>query len=99
VKKRLKQAEQHLKKNNHKEFHAALSRVLIGYISDRYNLDVGLLTNVDIVDELAKRNVSEEIVRRLNDLLNQCDMRFSPGMKCENPQELFDEARELLDEL
>jgi len=99
VRKGLEEAQHHLKNDDEKAFHAALSKVILGYIGDRYNLDTGSMMNQDIMEELKQRNISEETIRKLGNLLNQCDMRFSPGMKCENPQTLFLMVRDLLGEL
>jgi hypothetical protein len=99
VRKRLKEAEQHLMKGNKKEFHATLSKVMLGYIGDRYNLDVGSMTNEDIEQELRRRDVGDGLINRLHNLLTQCDMRFSPGMKYEDPKVLLQTVRELLAEL
>jgi len=99
LRKRLKEAEQHLKEHSEKAFHAALSRVLLGYIGDRYNLDVGSMTNEDITEELKQRDVSEDTVRKITDLLNECDMRFSPGMRCADPNALFNRVKRLLSEI
>jgi hypothetical protein len=100
AKKRLKQAERYLKKSDEKAFHAALSKVVLGYIGDRYNLDVGALTKDDIIRDLRKQHVREESIDTFSRLLDQCDIiRFSPGMTCDNPRELLDMTRKLLSTL
>jgi hypothetical protein len=100
VRKRLKQAERFLKKNDEKAFHAALSKVILGYIGDRYNLDVGALTKDEIIQEMRKRNIRDENIAMFIQLLDQCDIiRFSPGMTCDNPRELLDNTKKLLSTL
>jgi hypothetical protein len=99
VRQGLREARKYLKSNNEKAFHAALSKVLLGYIGDRYNLDVGSMTNDDIMAELKRRNIDAAAVDNLDELLVQCDMRFSPGMKCEAPQMLLKTVEELIRKL
>jgi hypothetical protein len=99
LKKRLNEVKQHLMKNRETEFRAALSRVLLGYIGDRYNLDVGALTNEGMIEELRNRQVSVETIKDLEYLLDQCDMRFSPGMKCDDPRLLYERTTELIGRL
>ena len=96
---RLNEVKQHLMKNREKEFHAALSRVLLGYIGDRYNLEVGALTNEGIIQELRVRQVPAETIKDLEYLFNQCDMRFSPGMKCDDPRMLYEKTKALIAKL
>ncbi len=97
VRKRLKEAERCLKKNDEKAFHAALSKVILGYIGDRYNLDVGALTKEEIVREMKSRNIQEEHIQTFTQLLDQCDIiRFSPGMTCDDPKDLLEKTKKLL---
>jgi hypothetical protein len=60
VKRRLKQAEQLLKKHDEKGFHAELSRALLGYLGDRLNLDTHALTR----EQLRPRSPSARWPRR-----------------------------------
>ncbi len=97
LRKRLKEAERYLKKNNEKEFHAALSKIILGYVGDQYNLDVGALTKGQLIEELNARKIRKEIISKIMELLNQCDIvRFSPGMECKEPRELYKKTKEIL---
>lgn len=93
---RMREAENELKKRNEKGFYGALSRVLLGYIGDRYNLDVGSLTTGDLIGELEKRGVSADNTKRLSELLMECDLRFLPEIRTENPRLLLQKAKELI---
>ncbi|UCG31086.1 MAG: protein BatD [candidate division WOR-3 bacterium] len=99
LKSRLNEARRHLVKNREKEFHAALSRVLLGYIGDRYNLEVGALTNESIIEALRDREIEEDKIAELEYLLAQCDMRFSPDTKCDDPGVLYEKAKKLISRL
>jgi hypothetical protein len=99
LKRRLNEVRECLREKREKEFYAAVSRVLLGYVGDRYNLDVGTLTNEGIIDALRKRDVPAETIKDLSYLLDQCDMRFSPGMKCDDPRELYEKTKALIAKL
>lgn len=96
---RMKEAENELKKGNEKGFYGALSRVLLGYIGDRYNLDVGSLTTGDLIGELEKRGVSADNRKRLSELLMECDLRFLPETRTANPRLHLQKARDLISDL
>jgi hypothetical protein len=100
VRKGLKEAENYLKNNKETEFLGTLSRILLGYIGDRFNLDIGALTKEQLIEALHDKMIKEETIKRIDNLLSQCDMvRFSPDMKCKNPKELFKETKKVLNEL
>lgn len=99
VRQGLRVAQQHLNSGDEKAFHAALSRLLLGYIGDRYDLDTGAMTNDDIMDELKRRDVDASILKRLEEILTQCDMRFSPGIVCEDSKKLYQMVREVINKL
>jgi hypothetical protein len=100
VKKNLGAAQQALKQGRIPEFLDLLSRVLLGYVGDRFNIDPGALTKEQLISILRDRGVDEDILQQLNDLLHHCDvMRYSPDMTCENPGELYTTARNLLNKL
>ncbi len=96
VRQGFKQAQQYLKAGDDKEFHAALSKVVLGYIGDRYDLDIGRMTNDEVLALLEEKRIDKEILRKLKELLHQCDMRFSPGIEFEEPQRLVRTVKELI---
>lgn len=101
VKKRLKQAEIQLKKNERQDFYCSLSQAIIGYAGDIFNLDAQTLTQDQIRAELLKRKVPVETVDTLIDIINQCDhARFSPAATTfKDPGELLKRTRETLTKL
>lgn len=99
LKRRMKEAEDELRRGNEKEFCGALSRVLLGYIGDRYDLDVGSFTTRDLIAELARKGVNAASAERLSGLLLACDMRFRPGPSTENARSMLQQARDLIREL
>ena len=99
VRQGMKEAQQYLKAGDDKEFHAALSKVVLGYIGDRYDLDIGRMTNEEVLALLEDKKISNEILHNLKELLHRCDMRFSPGIEFEEPQKLFQMVKELIGRL
>jgi hypothetical protein len=100
VRKRLAEAERLLAAGNEREFHAALSRAIIGYAGDRFNLEAFGMTGEQMRVELEQRGVGGEAVAALLGLVGDCDAaRFSPGtMQC-TPRDTLERARALLEAL
>ena len=98
VRRRLKQAEQLLKKHDEKGFHAELSRAVLGYLGDRLNLDTPALTREQLRAALAERAVASTTIEALFDVVDRCEVaRFSPGEGgARDPQKLFDAARDVM---
>ncbi len=97
---RIREAETALRKNDMIAFHSSIARSLEGYVGDRFNLDTGALTIEQIVDELKTRNVPPNLIDDLINIITQCDQsRFSRDVKCENPNELINRAKQLIKEL
>ena len=104
VKRRLRQAEQLLKKRDEKGFHAELSRALLGYLGDRLNLDTHALTREQLRSALAERAVAAETIDALFGIVDRSEVaRFSPDAASpgapaaeRDPRKLFDAARDVM---
>ena len=97
VKRRLKQAEQLLKKHDEKGFHAELSRALLGYLGDRFNLDTPALTRDQLRSALTERAVANPTIDALFEVVDRCEVaRFSPEAASRDPRKLFAEARDVM---
>ena len=107
VKRRLKLAEQLLRKQDERGFHAELSRALLGYLGDRFNLDTHALTRDQLRAALAERSVVPATVDALFDVVDRCEVaRFSPDAPGpaspgapateRDPRQLFDAARDVM---
>src|SRR5262249_53372463 len=101
VRRRLKTAEQWLRKQDDRGFHEELSRALIGYIGDRFNIDTHALTRDQLRAELARHEVAPETVASILDIMNRCEIaRFSPGFATgEGPERLFETVRSVMGKL
>lgn len=98
VRKRLKDAETLLKKQDEKGFYAELSRAVMGYVGDRFNIDSQALTRDQLRAELDRLRVAPAIATDLIAIVDQCEIaRFSPGMAgTGDARALFTKTRDLL---
>lgn len=101
VKKRLKAAEKLLQDDPRQEFFAVLFQAVLGYVGDRYNLDVHALSKDQLKAGLLQLNLAPGLVNKIIEIIEQCDIaRFSPGQAAyKTPRELFERSREILSQL
>lgn len=80
ARKRLKTAGRFLKENNSQPFFEELLRAVWGYLSDRLLIAVSDLNRNNAKSELLKRNVPEEDVERLMEIISDCEFaRYAPS--------------------
>ncbi|OFY13955.1 MAG: hypothetical protein A2X02_09035 [Bacteroidetes bacterium GWF2_29_10] len=97
AKKRLKTANKFLQENNSAEFYNEVSKALEGYIGDKLNISISELNKDNIIASLSKRNVQDEYINKLIELLNECEFaRFAPQTSSETLHNTFDKASELI---
>lgn len=100
VRKRLAAATRLLKEGNEREFYAALSRAVTGYVGDRFNLEAFGMTQEQLRAELDARAVELDTVNALLALVSTCDAaRFAPGAAQCSPPETLERARSVLEKL
>lgn len=77
--KRLKQAGEYLDKSLYTAFYEELHKALIGFISDKLNMDMSEISKDNIASALTEGGVSEEQTKAFTDLLDACEFaRYSP---------------------
>ena len=95
--KRLSQAGEFLSKNLHTAFYEELHRALLGYISDKLNMDVAEMTKDNISAALQERGISEGLASEFNNLLDACEFaRYSPSGGHDAMNEHFKSALETI---
>jgi hypothetical protein len=101
VRRRLRHAETLLKKNDEKGFYAELTRAVMGYVGDRFDLDSHALTRDQLRAELDRVQVAPEVSTALIGIVDQCEIaRFSPGVAGSgDARALFARTRDLLGRL
>ncbi len=91
--KRLKVARKLLSDNKKNEFYEEMMRALYGYFGDKLSIPVANLSKDNIEDELKRRNVAEENVNQVIELLDDCEFaRYAPGDDEGRMDRLYDQA-------
>ena len=98
MKKRFREATECLTQKREKDFYAALSRAVFGYVGDRFNIPATGMTKEQLIEDLTKRGLAEELLSRLIFTVETCDAaRFSPALVADvDAQKLLAETKELL---
>ena len=95
--KRLAQAGGYLDKNLYTAFYEELHKALIGFISDKLNMDMSEISKDNISSALTEGGVSEELTRDFTDLLDACEFaRYSPDGGNDAMRSHYDEALKVI---
>ncbi len=93
ARKRLRNAERHLDDGNDEMFYEEIYKALWGGISDKFNIQLSLLSSDTIRQHLEEKKVDEELRRRILQTLSDVDFaRFAPGDSSVKKQTIYDEA-------
>lgn len=77
--KRLSVAQGYLDKNLYTAFYEELHKALLGFISDKLNIDLADMSKENISSALVSNGVSEEMSASFTDLLDACEFaRYAP---------------------
>ena len=97
ARKRLKTAEKLLGQNKKEEFYVEISRVLWGYMSDKFKIPLAQLSMDTVEAKLKEKNLSDESIRDFLDTLNQCEFaRFAPGDSSQMMQDMYELSRQFI---
>lgn len=97
---RLKLAEDYLGKDLYTAFYEELHRALLGFISDKLNMDMTDLNKENIASALLERGAGEEQTKSFTDLLDACEFaRYAPDAGHEAMRAHFDGAVESISSL
>ena len=95
--KRLKQAGEYLDKNLYTAFYEELHKALIGFVSDKLNMDMSEISKDNIASALTEGGVSEEQTKAFTDLLDACEFaRYSPDGGNEAMRSHYDAALKVI---
>ena len=95
--KRLKLAGEYLDKNLYTAFYEELHKALIGFVSDKLNMDMSEISKDNIASALTEGGVSEEQTKAFTDLLNACEFaRYSPDGGNEAMRSHYDAALKVI---
>lgn len=95
--KRLKLAGEYLAKNLYTAFYEELHKALIGFVSDKLNMDMSEISKDNIASALTEGGVSEEQTKAFTDLLDACEFaRYSPDGGNEAMRSHYDAALKVI---
>ena len=98
--KRLKVARKLMKENRKNEFYDEMMRALYGYFGDKLSIPVAQLSKDNIESELKRRNVTEEPVKQVIGLLDDCEFaRYAPGDDTGRMDRLYDQAAAVISQI
>ncbi len=93
ARKRLAVAGDFLRKNLCSAFYEELHSALLGYVSDKLNMDLTELSKDNIGEQLEKNGVDETVARNFVGLLDSCEYaRYSPDQGPESMNEHYSMA-------
>ena len=80
ARKRLLQAEDFLRKDLYTAFYEELHRALLGYVSDKFNMDAADMSKDNISGKLSESGVDKAVADDFVSLLDACEYaRYAPG--------------------
>ena len=75
------------------EFYEQLHKAMMGYVADKLNIPLSELTGDSIREELAKREVDDETIRRCSEVISTCEFaRYAPSADDQAMDKLYHEA-------
>ncbi len=97
--KRLAEARGHIDAGERNAFYEAIFKAMYGYISDKLNIPVSELSKESITSMLANKQVSNESVQTLVEVLDECEMaRFAPVTNMPE-QQFYQKAGDIMNKI
>lgn len=98
--KRLKEASAALKTHNEAAFYEAVHKAVLGYVSDKLNLQRSELTADNLKEQLAQHSVNEELIAQAADVISTCEFaRYAPSGDNAAMDTLYGRAVDTIDKL
>ena len=96
----MKLAGKLLAENKKNEFYDEVLKALWGYISDKLNIPVSMLSKDNIEAELAKYGVSDELIADFIRALNECEFaRYAPGNENEAMDKVYTASIDIISKM
>ena len=90
-------AQDCLKQGNSRDFYNEISKALLGFVSDKYNIPKVDLTKDNVRQQLAAQQIAPEKIDSLVAVLQTCEMAVFGGMTNEESMEkVYKESEELI---
>jgi len=98
--KRLKDAAEFLKNHQVSAFYESVHKAILGYVADKLSMPLSEMTGDSIREELAKRNVDNDLIQRCSDVLSTCEFaRYAPSSDDSAMDKLYEEASDTIDQM
>jgi hypothetical protein len=98
--KRLKDASGCLKRGENDRFYEEILKGLWGYLSDKLNIPVSVLTRNNAVTALKAKGIGEEEIKNLTDILDTCEYaRYSPSGSGSEATQIYEVASRFIKSL
>ena len=95
--KRLKAAESYLERNLYSAFYEELHKAVLGFISDKLNIQVADFSKEKISETLISNGVADSLVESLIDIINACEFaRYSPDAGHEAMKNHYQQALDVI---
>lgn len=79
---RLKIAKSYMNGVNDSQFHQEILKALWGYVGDKLNIEVAMLSKSNISEALSYKGVSNELIEKYLELIQDCEYaQYAPGNK------------------
>ncbi|MFN8258679.1 MAG: BatD family protein [Bacteroidales bacterium] len=99
-KKRLKEAEKHMKSNNKEAFYNEVIRALWGYLGDKLNIQLAELSREKAKETLLKQNIDAQIVTDFIEVIDNCEFAKYAPVSVENQiANDYEKARKIINKL
>lgn len=100
ARKRLAEAEKHIKEGNKERFYEEVFRALYGYLSDKLNIPVSHLSKETISVSLAAKGVSTPTSSSVIETLDTCEYaRYAPAAVSADLQKIYSDSVHLITQL
>ena len=100
AKKRLKQAKVYMLKHENSNFYNETLKALWGYLSDKLGIPVSNLNKENISLELDKYGASEDLVKEILDILNECEFaQYAPEQTDSQMESIYKNTSDVMDKL
>ncbi|MGB1216747.1 MAG: hypothetical protein ACPG5P_02665, partial [Saprospiraceae bacterium] len=93
---RLSIAHKHLKAGEYRPFYDETSKVLLGYVKDKFNIQGSELTKHNVKEHLTDSGADPEHISRFMDLLQTCEMAVFALGSTENAQQVYNDASQVI---
>ncbi len=100
ARKRLKNAKKLLASNNRTAFYEEISKVLWGYISDKFSISLAELSMDTARERLNIKGVDSEIIEEIISILSNCEYaRYAPSAQSDGMQQIYEQALNIISKI